>query len=95
MFNSANGEKQLMSLINATVSHEMKNPTNSIQSQNLFQNQLCEQLQEVLNDEKIKSARKLRRKMKPIAKRYLNSLKIQNNSSKLLEFLINDLLDFA
>ena len=30
MFDLANGEKKLMALINATVSHEMRNPTNSI-----------------------------------------------------------------
>ena len=30
MFNVAQGEKQLLSLINATVSHEMRNPINSI-----------------------------------------------------------------
>ena len=29
----ANGEKRLFSLINATVSHEMRNPTNSMQAQ--------------------------------------------------------------
>ena len=27
------GEKRLFSLINATVSHEMRNPTNAVQSQ--------------------------------------------------------------
>jgi len=30
LYNIANGEKKLLSLINATVSHEMKNPVNSI-----------------------------------------------------------------
>lgn len=30
LFEMANGEKRLFSLINATVSHEMRNPTNSI-----------------------------------------------------------------
>jgi len=33
MFNIAQGEKQLLSLINATVSHEMRNPINSISNQ--------------------------------------------------------------
>lgn len=33
MYSIANGEKKLMALINATVSHEMRNPLNSIQSQ--------------------------------------------------------------
>ena len=32
MFNRINGEKKLLALINATVSHEMRNPLNSIYS---------------------------------------------------------------
>jgi signal transduction histidine kinase len=32
MYNIVMGEKQLLSLINATVSHEMRNPLNSIYS---------------------------------------------------------------
>ena len=32
MFEFAKGEKRLMSLINATVSHEMRNPINSLKS---------------------------------------------------------------
>jgi hypothetical protein len=32
MYNVVNGEKKLMALINATVSHEMRNPINSIKS---------------------------------------------------------------
>jgi signal transduction histidine kinase len=35
LYNKANGEKKLLALINATVSHEMRNPINSIYSQNL------------------------------------------------------------
>jgi hypothetical protein len=30
MYDIANGEKKLLSLINATVSHEMRNPINSM-----------------------------------------------------------------
>ena len=33
MYEMALGEKRLFSLINATVSHEMRNPINSIMSQ--------------------------------------------------------------
>ena len=32
LFNRANAEKKLLALINATVSHEMRNPLNSIYS---------------------------------------------------------------
>ena len=33
MYDLATGEKKLLALINATVSHEMRNPINSMQSQ--------------------------------------------------------------
>lgn len=34
MYDAAQGEKKLLALINATVSHEMRNPANSIRCQN-------------------------------------------------------------
>ena len=51
----AEGEKKLMALINATISHEMRNPINSIRSQNLLQQQLNQKLDEILKNPKIKS----------------------------------------
>ena len=35
MYNKLKEEKRLMALINGTVSHEMRNPINSIRSQNM------------------------------------------------------------
>jgi signal transduction histidine kinase len=55
MFKMAEGEKKLMALINATISHEMRNPINSIRSQNLLQQQLNQKLDEILKNPKIKS----------------------------------------
>ena len=43
------GEKRLFSLINATVSHDMRNPTNSIQAQVLEQQKLNIKLQETID----------------------------------------------
>ena len=40
LYNIVKGEKKLLTLINAAVSHEMRNPLNSIYSQNQHQNQL-------------------------------------------------------
>jgi signal transduction histidine kinase len=55
MFKMAEGEKKLMSLINATISHEMRNPINSIRSQNMLQQQLNQKLDEILKNPKFKS----------------------------------------
>lgn len=42
------GEKRLFSLINATVSHEMRNPTNSIQAQVQEQSLLNSKLKDTI-----------------------------------------------
>ena len=44
LYERASGERNLMSLINVTVSHEMRNPINSIKSQNIKQAQINEKL---------------------------------------------------
>jgi signal transduction histidine kinase len=64
MFNRANGEKKLLSLINATVSHEMRNPLNSIYSQNLKQKQLSEKFAEILESKM--STKKLKKALKTL-----------------------------
>lgn len=49
LYEMANGEKRLFSLINATVSHEMRNPANSIQAQVQEQKVLNEKLKDTVN----------------------------------------------
>jgi len=34
LYDKSKGEKELLSLVNATVSHELRNPLNSIMAQN-------------------------------------------------------------
>lgn len=43
-----NGEKQTLQLVNATVSHEMRNPLNSIHSHNLKMKDILENLTELI-----------------------------------------------
>ena len=55
------GEKRLFSLLNATVSHEMRNPTNSIQALVHEQQKLNQDSKEILDGmtkAKFKSSRK-------------------------------------
>ena len=49
MIDIVKGEKKLLSLINVTVSHEMRNPLNSIYSQNIKQSQICDRLMEFID----------------------------------------------
>lgn len=48
MYDIAQGEKKLLQLINATVSHEMRNPINSIQNQVMLQKKLNERINELI-----------------------------------------------
>lgn len=96
MYNIANAEKKLLSTINATVSHEMRNPLNSIYSQNLKQMQINEKFKEMLTiDFSSISLGKLKDYINQLRESSLESIKIQSSSTKILNFLVNDMLDFA
>ena len=94
MYDAAKGEKRLLALINATVSHEMRNPANSIRCQNLLQKQLNEQVAELLDNEDL-SLSALKQQFRNILMQYIETVDIQMSSEKILTFLINDILDFA
>jgi signal transduction histidine kinase len=77
MYNIANGEKKLLALINATVSHEMRNPLNSIYCQNIKQMQINEKITEFLNNDfKKLPLKKIRKKIKHFQKEQNESVKI-------------------
>ena len=83
-------------MINATVSHEMRNPLNSIYSQNVNNKQINEKMMKFiaiemdhLPIEEIKS------RLKSFSEEYLESAKIQTSSTKLLTYLVNDILDLS
>jgi signal transduction histidine kinase len=63
MFNIAQGEKQLLSLVNATVSHEMRNPINSISNQILQLQMLNSKTKEVLDSLKSETLENIKGKL--------------------------------
>ncbi len=52
-------------------------------------------MEEILQDPRITSLKKLKKKLYPILNQHKESVKIMTSSGKLLDFLINDILDFA
>ena len=65
-------EKNLLTMINATVSHDMRNPCNSIQSQHIRQEQICLKLNDLIFKEaQGPQNKKLRKKLKKIQKEFL------------------------
>jgi len=85
-------EKELYEIINATVSHEMRNPINSMvyQNENIMYvlNQVVEMLSGLPQCAVIKKVKKKSTEM-------TRSLQVMKHSSKLLLFFVQDLLDFA
>ena len=49
LYERTKGEKKLLTIINATVSHEMRNPINSIQALNIKQGQINNRLRLVID----------------------------------------------
>ena len=86
----------MLMLINATVSHEMRNPCNSIEGQNISQGLINSKLRAIIKDELLDEKHKqLRGKLNVIAREFDSSFQIQNASTKMLKFLVNDILDLA
>ena len=50
LYDKEKAHNELLNLINATVSHEMRNPLNSIHSQNIENKALYEELEELIKD---------------------------------------------
>ena len=52
LYNEVNAEKSFLTLINAAISHELRNPLNQIVAFNMINLLLCSQLIQLLNEQK-------------------------------------------
>ena len=83
-------------MINATVSHEMRNPINALNSQNIKQAHINEKLKKIIEEDIDKiPAQKIKEKLNDVYEEYDETLTVQNSSTKLLKFIVNDILDFS
>jgi signal transduction histidine kinase len=76
----------LLMLINATVSHELRNPLNSLIAQNIEKTALYKQMSEEIEKSKIKNLKK--QNLKAIMVQLQRGNLIQSSSANLMEFLI-------
>lgn len=53
LYDKSKTQNQFLSIINATVSHEMRNPMNSIKAENTLKKELIKRLKELLETENI------------------------------------------
>ena len=94
-FHKLIGEKNLLQMINACVSHEMRNPINSIHCQNMKLSEAAKIIIDLIESKDIKSIRQMRKELRMIADDINESTKIQLASTKLLNFYVNDMLSLA
>jgi len=83
----------MLSILNATVSHELRNPLNSIVGQNTRKESLYEDMQILISelesqelDFNMKSLKL--QKMKTIMGSLEDGLKVQDSSAKMMSFLV-------
>lgn len=87
-------------MINACVSHEMRNPLNSIVAQNIEKKYLYIDLEKDLSQlkEEVKNNSKaglLILSCQITLNKLNNGIKVQESSSFCLQFMIQDMLDFS
>ena len=90
LYNMEKGHNAVLSMINASVSHEMRNPLNSIIAQNIEKEEIYKEMSELvsqLKQNKIKTP-KFVAKHDALMKRLKSGLKIQQSSSNILAYVV-------
>ena len=89
----------IMSQVNATVSHEIRNPTNSISCQNAAIKMLLERVDDIIkrleSTDAINNLNKIVEQFKRIHRKIGQALLINISSERLISFLIEDFLDLG
>ena len=86
MYGQQKSQNELLSMINACVSHELRNPLNSIVAQNVQKKELYEKLEKVAQDEGI--PREVREALKNTVKDLNDGIKIQEASGSMMTCMI-------
>ena len=90
LYDMEKGHNAVLSMINACVSHEMRNPLNSIIAQNIEKEEMYKQIQELTNkfiSKKIK-AKKFLKEHDTIMKKLKSGWKIQQSSANILTYIV-------
>ena len=79
----------MLAIINATTSHELRNPLSAMITQNIKKEALYNQIKQMCQSKNSYDH------ISDIVDELFECTKIQNSSGKIMTFLIQDLLDFA
>lgn len=89
------GEKSLLQMVNACVSHEMRNPLNAIICQNVTIKETIQSLMELISDASVDTVEAIKRKVYSLVLIMEDSANIQISSTKLMNFFVNDILSLS
>ena len=95
MYDTSKAEGELLSLINSTISHEMRNPLNSIINQCKIIYAMLQQFSFLLNDNQSSLPSTLYSPLQEVYEEVLKSINIMTSSSNLLLLNVEDILGFA
>lgn len=95
LYEEVYAQNQFLAITNATVSHELRNPLQSICTQNLKINLCLKELINLISNNDGKTMKEMKKPIKKIVKMIQGSNQIQDSSANMMSFLVDDLLDFA
>ena len=92
-YNKARTEKLIMSMVNATVSHDIRNPLNSINCQNAIMKMHIERIGDECQNENLHP--EIKATLLRLQAKMLASLDLNMCGEKVISFLVDDLLDLG
>lgn len=95
MYEQVHAENEFLAITNATVSHELRNPLQSISSQNLKIKLCLKELMNIMRSKQNSSVQQIEKSVREIVSMIDQSNKISDSSTNMMGFLVDDLLDFA
>ena len=102
MYGQSKAKSEFLSLINASVSHELRNPLNSIAAQNKLKIAIYQNLKEISqkNDprddhEALAELKIIKKMIGDLQGELINGLEVQEASLDIMNFMIMDLLDYS
>ena len=96
LYDTSKAEGELLSLINSTISHEMRNPLNSIINQCKIIFAVCQNFKPLLQNNSLSStAGFVVQQLAEIYEEVTKSITIMNSSSNLLLLNVEDILGYA
>jgi signal transduction histidine kinase len=98
LYDTSKAEGELLSLINSTISHEMRNPLNSIINQCIIMESLLHNLKMLKQKIRHRTShidKETDEEIEDFQQEFENSINIQKSSSNLLLMNVEDILGYA